>query len=133
MGIDAACSVAAFTLQAFETKSSSTLHLHALARPRPEGRTGNCSSAIARATYQAPLDWIAMHVPQFLHAFVRSPNLEVVEASLPEGIAFRFNAKQTALRRVRGFLFGNKARAVRCLKTSITVEGVPISGSVMSK
>jgi hypothetical protein len=82
---------------------------------------------------QAPLDRIAMHIPQFLHALLRGPHVEVVEAGLPERRAQNGIGNRRGWRASTRFFLGNKARAVRCFNTCMTVDGVPTSGSVMSR
>ena len=74
-----------------------------------------------------------MHVPQLFHALLRGPDVEVVEARMPERSALGFVCKPIALARIAPFALGNKARAERCFNRCITVEGLPTSGSVKSR
>ena len=85
-----------------------------------------------RRSNQPPFHRIAVHVAQLLDALPGGPDIEVVETCLPEGQARRF-LEQMLLARVRAPLFRQETCAVRCFKTCMTVEGVPSSGSVMSK
>ena len=65
---------------------------------------------LLRRADQASLHRIAMHVPELLHAFLRRPYIEVVEASLPERSALRLDWKQMALARVARFALGSTKR-----------------------
>jgi hypothetical protein len=57
-----------------------------------------------RRIHQAPLYWIAMHIPQLLHALLAGPNVEVVKARLPERRAQNSISKKATLARVRPLL-----------------------------
>jgi len=73
-----------------------------------------------------------MHVVQLLYPFFLTPHIEVIEACLPERSALLI-VKQLALSRIMARSFGQQARAVRCFSTCMTVETLPISGSVSKR
>src|SRR5438034_2604935 len=59
---------------------------------------------LLRQVHQTALHRIPVHIPQFLHALFRRPNIEVVETSLPERPARRSVSKQRARAWVGRFL-----------------------------
>jgi hypothetical protein len=81
-----------------------------LTRPRPCRllRSGNGGSwteyatgPVLRSCYQAPADWVAVHVLEFLDGFAVVPHVEVILAALPESCISR------ALEFSRHLLFQN--------------------------
>jgi hypothetical protein len=80
--------------------------------------------------HQPFLHRIAMHIAQLFHALALAPHVEIVKSLLPNMLR-RFG-QGTACRGLRRLPFRTR-RANRCFTTCITVEGVPRSGSLMSR
>jgi hypothetical protein len=57
-----------------------------------------------------------MHIPQLLYALLCGPNIEVVEARLPESSGLRLVSQQTALLRVAPFAFGEQGAGCALLQ-----------------
>src|SRR5208282_1897329 len=60
---------------------------------------------ILRRRGQTTLHRIAVHIPQFLYSLLLRPNVEVIEAGLPEWHAHRNLAKQLGLAWIARFSF----------------------------
>src|SRR3954464_8033437 len=83
-------------------------HIHLYCSGFPEKvETIAAPSPLFRRIHQSAFERIAMHVSQFLHAFFRSPDVEIVETCLPERPWLRGIGKEAALSRILPLALGD--------------------------
>ena len=86
-------------------------------------------TSVLRVEHEPALHRVAMYVAQFLNPLALAPHVEIVEAGCHTWTGSGQNSPCPSRRRFR-----RKTRRVkRCLSTCMAVEGVPCSGSLISR
>jgi hypothetical protein len=89
---------------------------------------------LLRQCYQSALHRVAMHVAKLLHLLFATPDIEVIETGLPEGIRHRNAGNNSVCReRLRRRAAESTRRATPCLSAFSTTERFRRSGSLSKR